>query len=77
MRLALLFAVLVVVAGVLARRRIRAIRYPANQVTDEMIRQIEQRGRIEHEIPEPPDLEEIRDEEDQFWEQTWDEPEEL
>ena len=77
MRLALLLAVLVLVTGILARRRIRANRRPTGRITDDMIRQIERRGRVEHEVPESLDLEEIREEEDAFWEQTWDEPEEL
>ena len=77
MRLGLLFAIIVLVAGIMARRRIRANRRQTGRITDGMIRQIERRGRVEHAVPEPLDLEEIRGEEDAFWEQTWDAPEEL
>jgi hypothetical protein len=74
--LALLLAVLVIAASLLARRRLRRDRGPA-PVTDELSRQIEDSGRIETTEPEPLDLGEIRAEEDTFWEQTWDEPEEI
>ena len=77
MKFALLLAVMVMVAGFLARRRIRTLRRPDITLTDDLIRQIEERGRIEHEVPEPLDLGEIREEEERFWDQTWDEPEPL
>lgn len=78
MRLLLLLAILALVAGLLVRRRIRAAkdRRPEG-LTDDMVRRIEREGRLRREEPEPLDLEEIREEEDAFWEQTWDEPEEL
>jgi hypothetical protein len=74
--LALLFALLAIVAGLLARRRLRRDRGPA-PVTDELVRQIEDSGRVRTREAEPLDLGEIRTEEDAFWEQTWDEPEEI
>ena len=74
--LALLFALLAIAGGLLARRRLRRDRGPT-PVTDELVRQIEDSGRIETTEPEPLDLGEIGAEEDAFWEQTWDEPEEI
>lgn len=68
-------AVLVAAAGILARRRLRE--ETRSGLSDELIRQIEATGRIEAEEVEPVDLEEARAEEDAFWAQTWDEPEEL
>lgn len=68
-------AVLVVVAGVLARKRIPRSRGP--RVTDDIVRRIETVGRVDAEDVDPLDEDEIRDEEDAFWSQTWDEPEEL
>ncbi len=62
-------------AAAIARRRREARRRSA--VTDEMVRRIETAGRIDAEEVDPLDLEEARAEEDAFWEQTWDEPEEL
>jgi hypothetical protein len=74
--LAPLFALLAVVAGLFARRRLRRDRGPA-LVTDDLVRQIEDSGRIETSEAERLDLSEIQAEEDVFWEQTWDEPEEI
>lgn len=68
-------AVLVLVAGVLARRRIPRSRGP--RVTDDIVRRIETVGRVDAEDVDPLDETEIRAEEDEFWAQTWDEPEEL
>lgn len=74
--LAAAFALLVIVAGVLARRRLHRETRPTS-VTDDLIRQIEGSGRLETAEAERLDLNEIRAEEDEFWEQTWDEPEEI
>lgn len=69
-------ALLVLLAGLLARRRVNRAR-DDRRLSDEMIRRIERVGRIEFEADEPLDLDEIRREEDEFWSRTWDEPEEL
>lgn len=71
-----LLALMAVGAGLLVRRRQRGDRRPG-PVTDELIRQIEDTGRLDTSEPEPLDLGEIHAQEDAFWEQTWDEPEEL
>lgn len=69
-------ALLVLLAGLLARRRVNRAR-DDRRLSNEMIRRIERVGRIEFEADEPLDLDEIRREEDEFWSRTWDEPEEL
>ena len=45
-------------------------------MTDEVVRQIETVGRVDAEDVDPLDMERVRAEEDEFWAQTWDEPEE-
>jgi hypothetical protein len=67
------FALLVMVAGILYRRRLSALRdRDTTQLTDDMVRRIEERGWLEAE--EPLDWEEIREEEERFWKESWDEP---
>lgn len=67
-------AVLVAVAGWRIRHRLR--HQARSGVTDEIVQQIETLGRVDAEDVEPMDLERVRAEEDEFWAQTWDEPEE-
>lgn len=67
-------AVLVAVAGWRVRHRLR--HQTRSGVTDEIVRQIETLGRLDAEDVEPVDLERVRAEEDEFWAETWDEPEE-
>lgn len=78
MELGLLLALLAILGGALLRRRLerRRGRGP-KKLTDEMVHRIEEEGRLRFGKEEPLDLDEIRSEEDAFWEQTWDEPEEL
>ena len=64
--------VLVLAAGILSRRGERR-----HGLSDELIRQIESTGRIEREDVEPLDVDHIRAREDEFWAQTWDEPESM
>jgi hypothetical protein len=74
--LGILMALLALAAGFLYRRRLRRFGEEEGvHLSDDMIRQIEERGRVE--MDEPLDWDEIRQEEEQFWEETWDEPEEL
>ena len=68
-------AVLVAVVGWEVRRRLRE--RTRDGVTDEIVRRIEAVGRVDAEDVEPVNLEQVRREEDEFWAQTWDEPEEL
>ncbi|MCY3677737.1 MAG: hypothetical protein F4Z31_23075 [Gemmatimonadetes bacterium] len=67
-------AALVAVAGWRVRRRLRD--QTRSGVTDEVVHQIETLGRVDAEDIEPLDMERVRAEEDEFWGQTWDEPEE-
>ena len=66
-------AVLVAVAGWRVRDRLR--HKARSGMADEIVHQIETLGRVDAEDVEPLDLEEARAEEDEFWAQTWDEPE--
>lgn len=69
-------AVLLLTGGVLYRLRLQALRR-TELLTDEMIRAIEERGSIVVDDPEPLDYEQIRMEEDRFWEEAaWEDPEE-
>ena len=70
----LALAVIVAVAGWRVRHRLR--RQTRSGVTDEIVQRIEAVGRVDAEDVEPVDLELARAEEDEFWAQTWDEPEE-
>jgi len=68
-------AALTVAAGVTLRARREAAfgsRIPV--VDDDAIAQILERGEIYVDEDAPLDLDEIDDEEDRFWSETWDEP---
>lgn len=67
-------AVLVIAAGVMARQRVQDARRQEGGLADEDIRRIEEGGWLARD--EPLDLDEARAEEEQFWEESWDEPEE-
>ncbi len=70
------FALLVAVVVIVHYRRRAVLSEPETTLTDEMIRQIEQEGRLRIEDSEPLDLDEIREQEELFWEESWDEPDE-
>lgn len=67
---------LALAAGVIARWRIRRVtrREDGPEVDDEAVRRIEDEGRLETDEREPLDRDRIREEEDRFWSETWDEP---
>jgi hypothetical protein len=66
-------AVLAIAAGLLYRNRLEdARREEPGALDDDLIRQIEQDGFIE--IEEPLDLDHIREQEERFWGESWDEP---
>ena len=68
---------LVVYAWIAMRLRIRkALEVPPPEIDEDDIRRIEQVGTLVTDDPPPLDLEQIRQKEDEFWEQTWDEAEE-
>ncbi len=65
-------AALVVGAWWVGRRRLARLRGDA-RVTDDTIRRIENTGRVE--ADESLDLQEAAEEEERFWDESWDEPE--
>lgn len=69
-------AMLALAAGLLVRSRLRR-RGRKRGLTDEMVRRIEREGELRYDGQRRLDLEAIREEEEAFWEQTWDEPQEL
>lgn len=69
---------LVVYAWIAMRKQIRtAVRIPPPRIGDQDVRLIEEVGSLITDDPAPLDLDQIREKEDEFWEQTWDEAEEL
>ena len=69
-----LLALLGAAAAIVMRRRIRDYVGGADVLDDDMIRRIEQEGVVE--VEEPLDLDEVREEEERFWSETWDIPDE-
>ena len=67
-----LLALLVLVAGLAYRLRIRE-ELGGRELTDDQIRRIEEAGAVE--VDEELDMDEIEQAEDDFWEESWDEPE--
>jgi hypothetical protein len=76
MRFAFWLTVLTVVAVVVRLLRSQA-RAGGSSVTDDMVHQIERQGTLRVEEREPLDIDDVRAEEDSFWSETWDEPEEI
>lgn len=71
----LLLSLLAVVGGLLYRRRLREyLGRSTSTLDDDMIRRIETDGTIE--VEERVDLDEARLEEERFWSETWDAPDE-
>jgi hypothetical protein len=64
---------LVLVAGWRARDRLRRMKHGPS-ISDDMVRDIETRGTVD--VEEPLDYDEIAREEQRFFEETWDEPDE-
>jgi hypothetical protein len=72
----LVLAAVVLVAGLLARRRVRgAVDGDRPVVTDEVMRRIVEEGSLPA-GDEPLDEDAIREAEERFWEEEWEEPEE-
>jgi len=70
-------AALVVVGGIAYRLRLHEkVGGPATPLSDEQIRRIESTGRLDLDGDEPLDMDEIERAEEEFWEESWDEPEE-
>lgn len=70
----ILFAALALGAGIRYRRRLAGLREDPARLDDELIRRIEAEGEVD--LEEPLDLAEAREEEDRFWSEPWDEPDE-
>ena len=70
-------AVAVVIAGALTRRTIlRTVRGEEPIITDEVLRRVLEEGSVEHPDSEDSlDEEQIRQAEDEFWSESWDDPE--
>jgi hypothetical protein len=69
-------ALLAIAAGLLYRHRLETVgSEDTSTLDDDLIRQIEAEGWVE--LEEPLDLDHIREQEQRFWEESWDEPEEL
>ena len=65
-------------AWISMRRKLkRVIEVPPPRIDEDDIRRIEEEGVLRTDHPEPLDLKQISREEDEFWNETWDEPEEL
>lgn len=72
-----ILAILPIVAGIAARRRIRRkLGDGGPTLTDDDVRRIERTGRTEADVG-PLDLDEIERAEEEFWEESWDEPDRL
>lgn len=70
--------ILAAVAWFSVRSRLRrSLRSRSVEVDDEAITRILEDGVLATDEDDPLDLEHIRQEEENFWEKTWDEPEEL
>jgi hypothetical protein len=70
-------ALAVVIAGALTRRAIfRTVRGEEPIITDEVLRRVLEGGSVEHPDAEGSlDEEQIRQAEDEFWSESWDDPE--
>lgn len=69
----LVLAILALAGGVAWRRRTRDY-IGTDRLDDDMVRRIEEQGSIE--VEDPLDLDEIRLEEERFWSESWDIPDE-
>ena len=69
----LILTLVVAGAAVLNRRRIRDY-IEGSTLDDDMIRRIEQDGSVD--LDDPIDMDEVRLEEERFWSETWDVPDE-
>ncbi len=69
-----LLALVLAAAVTLRARRRRAFRRRGPRVDDAVIVQIIERGEVWVDEDEPLDLEEIDEEEERFWSESWDEP---
>jgi hypothetical protein len=71
-----ILSVLAIVACVVGYVRRRALFSSTSRIDDEAVRTIVERGALALEEDQPLDMREIEAEEERFWSETWDEPEE-
>jgi hypothetical protein len=64
-----------IAAAAYARRRLEERMSRRSVLTDEAIRQIEEQGELY--VDDPLDWDAVREEEERFWGEGWDEPEEM
>jgi hypothetical protein len=70
-------AVLALAGGLIYRRRLAGLGTRNGPLTDDMIRRIEEEGRLPMDDEEDAlDMKHIREEEERFLDETWDEPDE-
>ena len=71
-------ALLALAGGLIYRSRLERVRGGRRALTDDMIRRIEANGAVQfgEDDDEPLDLRAIREEEERFLNETWDEPDE-
>ena len=74
--LGIVTALLAVMGGLIYRSRLGRMDGRTRPLTDDMIRRIEAQGNLHVEDDEPLDMQHIREEEERFLEETWDEPDE-
>ena len=72
----LTLGLLVLAGGALIKGRLYLALRQENSLMEDDIRDIIDRGTLEVDEEQPLDLEEIEREEDEFWEETWDGPDE-
>jgi hypothetical protein len=72
----LVTALLALAGGLIYRTRLGRMGGRKTVLTDDMIRRIEEHGALDVEDDEPLDMQHIREEEERFLEETWDEPDE-
>jgi hypothetical protein len=73
----LVISALVVAAGLKARARQREALGESARLDDDQVRSIVETGALPADADEPLDMREIDAEEERFWSETWEEPEEL
>lgn len=72
---AVILGLILIVAGLVTRRRLSTYIEEPARLTDAQIRQLEIRGYVD--VDEPMDLSDIQDEETRFWEESpWEDPDE-
>lgn len=72
----IVLGVLIVLAGVRYRQRLAATRGASQRLGDDDVRRIIDEGSFPREDDDSLDMDEARRAEEEFWDESWDEPEE-